>query len=373
MQGGAIPPLPARCRWGIIGPTRMREKSHHMQNLVEVEDLHVEFRLREGVVRAVEGVSLSIPPNRTVGLVGESGCGKTVTAKAIMQILPTRARITRGRVWLAPREGGAPIELTRLSPDSKAMRRIRGADISMIFQEPMSSFSPVHTIGNQIMENIRLHQGKNRREAREIAIQMLRLVRVPLPERRVDAYPHELSGGLRQRCMIAMALSCRPRLLIADEPTTALDVTIQAQILELMDRLQRELKMSVMIITHDLGVIAETAHEVAVMYLGRIVEQARVEAIFDSPKHPYTRGLLASVPRIGMGARQPLYSIAGSVPDPFSTPAGCPFHPRCDRFMRGVCDAGPAPPLEEVAPGHRVACFLYPPCRAVLERAPSMA
>ena len=341
-----------------------------MKNLIEIENLHVQFQLREGLVRAVDGVTMEIPANRTVGVVGESGCGKSITAKALMQILPTRARIAKGRILLAPRNGknnGKPIELTRLRPDSKAMRRIRGADIAMIFQEPMTSFSPVHTIGNQIIESIRLHQGKSKDEAREIAIEMLRLVRVPMPERRVDAYPHELSGGLRQRCMIGMALACHPRLLIADEPTTALDVTIQAQILELIEQLQKELKMSVMMITHDLAVIAETADEVAVMYLGRIVEQASVDDIFNQPMHPYTSGLMDSIPRLGEGRKRRLTSIPGSVPDPFSTPTGCPFHPRCDKFMKGVCDAGPVPTLEEVTSNHKAACFLYPPCRRVLE------
>jgi len=335
-------------------------------NLVEIQDLHVEFHLREGTVRAVNGVDMAIPLNRTLGVVGESGCGKTVTALAMMQILPSRARIARGRILLAPRDGkeaGGPLELTRLSPNGRAMRRIRGADIAMIFQEPMTSFSPVHTIGNQIVEPIRLHQGKSHKEARRIAIEMLRLVRVPMAERRVDAYPHELSGGLRQRCMIAMALACQPRLLIADEPTTALDVTIQAQILNLIERLQRELQMSVMMITHDLGVIAETADEVAVMYLGRIVEHASVDDVFNSPKHPYTRGLMASIPRIGKGDRRRLRSIRGSVPDPFSIPNGCPFHPRCDKVIKGVCDGDTMPPLESVAPGHKAACFLYPQCR----------
>jgi len=331
-------------------------------NLVEVRDLHVEFQLREGTVRAVNGVTMEIPFNRTLGVVGESGCGKSVTAKAIMQILPPRARIAQGSVLLAPREGeneAQPRVLTQLKPDSRAMRRIRGADIAMIFQEPMTSFSPVHTIGNQIVESVRLHQGKSKSEAREIAIETLRLVRVPMAERRVDAYPHELSGGLRQRCMIAMALACRPRLLIADEPSTALDVTIQAQILALIERLQRELDMAVMMITHDLGVIAETADEVAVMYLGRIVEQAPVDEIFGNPKHPYTRGLMASIPRLGAETKARLTSIPGAVPDPFSVPRGCPFHPRCGECMKGVCDAGAVPDLEEVATGHRVACFLY--------------
>jgi len=340
-----------------------------VQNIVEIEDLYVQFRLREGTVFALNGVSLAIPPDRTVGLVGESGCGKSITAKAMMRILPPRAEIAHGRILLAPRDGERrePLDLTRLDPDGETIRRIRGEDIAMIFQEPMTSFSPVHTIGNQIIEAIRLHQRKSKREARELAIEMLRLVRIPNAEQRVDAYPHELSGGLRQRAMIAMALSCHPRVLIADEPTTALDVTIQAQILNLIERLQRELRMSVLAITHDLGVIAETAHEVAVMYLGRIVEHASVEDLFNSPKHPYTQGLLASVPRIGQGSRTRLASIPGSVPDVFSIPNGCPFHPRCERCMKGVCDVGPVPRLAEAAAGHRVACFLYPPCRVALD------
>jgi len=339
-----------------------------VRNLIEIEDLYIQIRLREGTVFAVNGVNLAVPPHRTVGLVGESGCGKSITAKAMMRILPPRAEIVRGRILLAPRNGASqePLDLARLDPDGEKIRRIRGADIAMIFQEPMTSLSPVHTIGNQIIEAIRLHQNKSRREARELAIEMLRLVRVPNPERRVDSYPHELSGGLRQRAMIAMALSCRPRLLIADEPTTALDVTIQVQILTLIERLQRDLRMSVLIITHDLGVIAETASEVAVMYLGRIVEHAPVKELFDSPKHPYTQGLMASVPRLGTGGRTRLASIPGSVPDAFSIPRGCPFHPRCTQRMRDVCDAGPVPPLAEVSPGHRAACFLYAPCRTVL-------
>jgi len=339
-----------------------------MEHLIEVDNLCVHFQLREGLVRAVDGVTLAIPENRTLGLVGESGCGKSITARAILQILPPRARIAAGRIALKPRNGQqrAPIELSSLRPNSRAMRAIRGADIAMIFQEPMTSFSPVHTIGNQIIETIMLHQHKSKREARELAIEMLRLVRVPLPERRVDAYPHQLSGGLRQRCMIAMALVCRPRLLIADEPTTALDVTVQAQILELIERLQKELNMAVMLITHDLGIIAETADTVAVMYLGRIVEQAPVRPIFGDPKHPYTRALLKSIPRIGLRGKR-LPSIRGSVPDPFSVPKGCPFHPRCDRYMKDICDAGPPPPLEDVAPGRQVACFLYPECRRGLD------
>jgi len=337
-------------------------------NLIEIENLHVEFALREGAVRAVDGVSLSIPFNRTLGLVGESGCGKSITAKAMMRILPSRARITEGRIRLAPRDGGPWLDLAEFPADSKPMRRIRGADIAMIFQEPMTSFSPVHTIGNQICESILLHQGKNKAEAREIAIEMLRLVHVPRPSQRIDAYPHELSGGLRQRCMIAMALACQPRLVIADEPTTALDVTIQAQILELIEQLQEDLKMAVLMITHDLSVIAETADEVAVMYLGRIVEQASVRAVFAKPMHPYTRSLMDSIPRLGEAHMERLFTIPGSVPDPFSVPKGCPFHPRCDKFMKGICDAGPVPPLKEVAPNHKAACFLYDDCRDVLAK-----
>jgi peptide/nickel transport system ATP-binding protein len=340
-----------------------------MENLLEIDDLRVHFQLREGLVRALDGVSLAVPAGRTVGLVGESGCGKSITARAILRVLPPQAHIVGGRIILKPRNGNdaASIDLTALRPDSRTMRRIRGADIAMIFQEPMTSFSPVHTIGNQIIETISLHQGKNQREAREMAVQMLRRVRVPLPERRIDAYPHELSGGLRQRCMIAMALACRPRLLIADEPTTALDVTVQAQILELIEQLREDLHMAVMLITHDLGIVAETADIVAVMYLGRVVEQAGVERIFEAPRHPYTRLLLDSIPRMGhRGERLP--SIRGSVPDPFSVPQGCPFHPRCDRFMKGVCDVGHPPSLEPVATGHQAACFLYPECRATRER-----
>ena len=346
-----------------------------MKNLVEIQDLRVVFHLREGTVPALNGVGLSLPFDRTVGLVGESGCGKSVTAQAMMRILPSRAEIASGRILLAPRDGQEtePLDMAALDPDGRAVRSIRGADMAMIFQEPMTSFSPVHTIGNQIIEAIRLHQKKSKRDARDLAIEMLRLVRVPNAERRVDAYPYELSGGLRQRAMIAMALSCRPRLLIADEPSTALDVTIQAQILNLIERLQAELHMSVLMITHDLGVIAETAHEVAVMYLGRIVEHAGVDALFNAPQHPYTRGLLASVPRLSSGHRTRLASVPGSVPDVFSIPAGCPFHPRCDRFMKGVCDAGPVPPLAEVAPGQRAACFLYPPCRKALDSAGAVA
>ena len=333
-----------------------------MDNLLQIDNLEVKFFLKEGTVHAVNGVSMSLARHKTLGVVGESGCGKSVTALATMGILPSRGSITNGQIWLAPRNGhqsARPVDLASLSPGGKDMRGIRGADISMVFQEPMTSLSPVHTIGNQIGECVRLHQDAGKKEATERVVEMLRLVGVPMAEKRLYAYPHELSGGLRQRCMIAMALSCNPRLLIADEPTTALDVTIQGQILNLIRRLQRDLGMSVMMITHDLGIIAETADEVVVMYLGRIVEQAGVHALFEDPKHPYTQGLLRSVPRIGKGNTERLASIPGSVPDPFTTLRGCPMHPRCERCIKGVCDTGSPPPSVEVASGHHVACHLY--------------
>lgn len=331
-----------------------------MDSLITVEDLEVRFDLKEGTVRAVNGVTLDIGHSRSLGLVGESGCGKSITAKAMMRILPNRAKIVRGTILLAPRNGsGKPIDLTAYKPNAKALRAIRGGDISMIFQEPMTSLSPVHTIGNQIIETIVLHQKVGKREARNRAIEMLRLVGIPLPERRVDAYPHELSGGLRQRSMIAMALACNPRLLIADEPTTALDVTIQAQILALIARLREELGMSVVMITHDLGVVAETTDEVAVMYLGLVVERGPVREIFNNPKHPYTIALLESIPRIGKGNKERLASIAGSVPDPFSTPPGCPFHPRCGHVINGQCDIGAPPAVRHIDKNHTVACHLF--------------
>jgi len=335
-----------------------------MEPLVEVQNLEVLIRLKEGTVRAVNGADLVIAPNRTLGLVGESGCGKSITARAILRILPAQALIASGRILLRPSSDGKPIDLAALDPRGKRIRKIRGADIAMIFQEPMVSLSPVHAVGNQIGESIRLHQGASKRTARARAIEMLRMVGVPRAEERVDAYPHELSGGLRQRCMIAMALSCHPRLLIADEPTTALDVTIQRQILNLIRRLQRELGMAVMLITHDLGIIAETADDVAVMYLGRVVESAPVAELLLHPLHPYTQGLLRCVPQFGKGSRERLASIPGSLPDPFTVPPGCPFHPRCPKRMKGICDSGPPPGLIDSGTHHHVACLLYTPREA---------
>jgi peptide/nickel transport system ATP-binding protein len=324
-----------------------------------VRNLKTHFAQDEGLVRAVDGVSFDLHPGTTLGVVGESGCGKSITARSILRIVDRPGRIVEGEIWFR-RDGGAgpAVDLATLPANGPEMRAIRGAEIALIFQEPMSSFSPVHSIGNQIVEAIRLHQPVDAGQARAQAIEMLRRVGVSTPEQRVDQLAHQLSGGLRQRAMIAMALSCQPTLLIADEPTTALDVTTQTQILELMRQLQREDGMAIMLITHDLGVVAEMATDVVVMYLGRVVEQAPVDAIFHAPRHPYTRALLRSIPRIRSRARERLTPIAGSVPHPYDRPAGCPFHPRCAEFMAGRCDRQ-APSLRPVAPGHAVSCFLY--------------
>jgi peptide/nickel transport system ATP-binding protein len=331
--------------------------------LLSVRNLHTYFTQDEGTVKAVDGVSLEMSERATLGIVGESGCGKSITARSILRIVDRPGRIVEGEIWFRrPGANGEPgsraVDLAKLAPDSEEMRSIRGAEIALIFQEPMSSFSPVHTIGNQIIEAIRLHQDVDRRGARDRAIDMLRRVGVSSPEQRVDQLSHQLSGGLRQRAMIAMALSCSPTLLIADEPTTALDVTTQTQILELMRQLQQEDGMAIMLITHDLGVIAEMATDVAVMYLGRVVEQAPVDAVFHAPKHPYTRALLRSIPRMRARSRERLTPIAGAVPHPYDRPVGCPFHPRCPDFIPGTCDRQvPAP--RTVGERHSVSCFLY--------------
>ncbi len=294
--------------------------------LLEIRDLVTEFRTDEGTVRAVDGVSFDIPARSTVGVVGESGCGKSVTALSIMRLVASPpGRIAAGTITYAGRD------LLALRPAE--MRAIRGNRIAMIFQEPMTSLNPVFTVGDQVAEAVQLHQRTSRRGARAIAIEMFRRVGIPSPEDRVDAYPHQLSGGMRQRVMIAMALACKPDLLIADEPTTALDVTIQAQILELLRSLQRELGMSILLITHDLGVVAETADEVIVMYAGRIVERARTETLFAAPRHHYTAGLLRSVPSYGDGSavadRRRLVEIEGMVPALTELPHGCKFVDRC--------------------------------------------
>jgi peptide/nickel transport system ATP-binding protein len=341
------------------------------ERLLEVENLAVHFRLEEGLLKAVDGVDFTIDRRSTLGVVGESGCGKSVTSQAIMGIVPHPGvvsgaiRLHRGR-----NGGGEAVDLASLPPEGETMRGIRGKDITMIFQEPMTSFSPLYTMGNQLMEAILLHRTRDRKEAREIAIQMLGKVGIADPAKRIDEYPHEFSGGMRQRVMIAMALSCNPELLIADEPTTALDVTIQAQVLELMKGLQQEYGMSMLYITHDLGVIAEMCRDVAVMYLGKVVESASADDIFYDPRHPYTAGLLRSIPRIGArGQGKPaskLASIEGTVPVPLGLPPRCGFFDRCPRMIEGLCDSRDVPKAE-VSPGHSVRCFLYPEVLAARE------
>jgi peptide/nickel transport system ATP-binding protein len=326
------------------------------QVLLEVKNLKTYFFYDEGTVKALDGISFKIIKGKTLGVVGESGCGKSVTAQSILRILGPRGEIVEGEILL--HRDGETIDLTKLDPQGEEIRKIRGKDITMIFQEPMTSLAPVYTIGDQIIEAILLHQDVTPEQARQIAIEMLRKVGIPKPEERIDAYPFELSGGMRQRAMIAMALSCNPSLLIADEPTTALDVTIQAQILDLMRSLQQEIGMAIMMITHNMGVIAEMADDVVVMYLGKIVESAYVNDIFYDPKHPYTIALLKSVPKIGKKVRARLESIKGMVPDPYNLPKGCRFHTRCPSYIRGVCEKG-EPPEVEVAPGHKASCFLY--------------
>ncbi|HEC62881.1 MAG TPA: ABC transporter ATP-binding protein, partial [Candidatus Acetothermia bacterium] len=295
--------------------------------LIELEGLRTYFYTEDGVVKAVDGVSFAIEPERTLGVVGESGCGKSVTALSIMGLVPMPpGKITGGRILLY--RNGTSLDLTQLNPKGREYRSIRGKEIAMIFQEPMTSLNPVFTVGYQIMEAIMLHQRVSKKEARRKAIEMLRQVGIPMPEQRVDEYPHQLSGGMRQRAMIAMALSCNPSLLIADEPTTALDVTIQAQVLDLMRELQRSFHTAIMLITHDLGVVAEMCEEVVVMYLGKVVEHAPVRPLFHEPKHPYTQGLLQSIPSLA-SKRERLEPIKGVVPDPLEAPPGCPFNPRC--------------------------------------------
>ena len=325
------------------------------ETVLELRDLHTHFPLEEGLLKAVNGVSLTIHRNRTLGVVGESGCGKSVTAQSILRIVPEFAQMT-GKILL--HKNGEVIDLAALPPSGREIRDIRGRDISMIFQEPMTAFSPVHTVGEQIMEAILVHDTVPKTEARAQAVELLQLVGIPIPEERVDAYPHQLSGGMRQRAMIAMALALKPMLLIADEPTTALDVTIQAQILRLMKTLQAEMGMSIMFITHDLGVIANMADEVAVMYLGRVVEYGSVRQIFRTPKHPYTQALLRSIPRTGRRARVRLETIEGIVPVPLDPPDICPFADRCTQFIPGRCDER-VPDFLEIDQGHSVRCILY--------------
>ncbi len=349
--------------------------------IISVRDLHVQFPTTLGMVNALNGVSFDVPRGKVVGIVGESGSGKSVTARAIMQILEPPGRITKGSIDFRRNASGESVsqlligedvdlgdaetssggvEITKLKPRSSAMRALRGAEIAMIFQEPMSSLNPVYTVGSQIEEAILLHQTPDKKVAQEQAVDMLRQVGMPNPARIAKSYPHELSGGMRQRAMIAMALSCHPSLLIADEPTTALDVTTEAQILSLMRKLKSDIGMSIMFITHSMGVVAQLCDEVMVMYLGRVVERASVDEIFYNPKHPYTKALLRSIPRIGAAERQPLEVIKGSIPDPYSSVTGCPFHPRCPSYIGDVCKD--VIPVETVLAGpslHATRCHLY--------------
>ena len=323
--------------------------------LLELKGLKTCFHTEGGVVRAVDGVDLTVEPEKILGIVGESGCGKSVTALSILRLIPSPpGKIEAGEILFHSSNG--VVDLTQLNPQSRRMRSIRGNEIAMIFQEPMTSLNPVHTIGKQIMESIIQHQKLSTRSARDKAIEMLQAVGIPLPQKRIDEYPHQISGGMRQRAMIAMALSCNPALLIADEPTTALDVTIQAQVLELMNTLRREFNTAILFITHDLGVIAGMADDVAVMYLGRVVEIGTVWDIFHHPQHPYTRGLMNSIPSLSTRTRKRLAAIEGVVPDLLDAPDGCGFGPRCPEASN-ICTRQ-LPELQEVAPGHQVACWL---------------
>jgi oligopeptide/dipeptide ABC transporter ATP-binding protein len=323
--------------------------------LIEIRDLRVSFPLEDRIVHVVHDVSFTIPRGGTLGLVGESGCGKSMTGLSLLQLIPPPGSITGGSIlYCREKENGKQVDIVSLPPRGDAIRAIRGDEIAMIFQEPMSSLNPVYTIGQQIGEMVRLHQKATKQEARERAIEMLQKVGIPIPELRVDEYPHQLSGGMRQRAMIAMALSCNPVLLIADEPTTALDVTVQAQILDLMRQLQDEMGMAILIISHDLGVIADLAEQVVVMYAGRVVEHGSAEDIFYDPQHPYTRGLLHAAPTLGVPTEERLYSIPGTVPNPLAMPRGCAFRPRCpERFAKCV----EPPILEEISAGHQARCW----------------
>jgi oligopeptide/dipeptide ABC transporter ATP-binding protein len=320
--------------------------------LLSVENLSTYFSTQQGVVRAVQGVSFAVKKSGTFALVGESGCGKSITALSIMRLVPApQGKIVAGKIVFAGRN------LLELS--EKRMRAIRGNRIAMIFQEPMTSLNPVFTVGYQIEEAIRLHQHKSKSQARDLAIEALRQVRIPDPQQRIDEYPHQMSGGMRQRIMIAMAVSCRPALLIADEPTTALDVTIQAQILNLLDDLQKQNQMSILLITHDLGIVEERAEDVAVMYASKIAEMCDSKLLFENPLHPYTQGLLVSMPRVGFTGKR-LHTITGVVPDPLHFPPGCKFHPRCPVGCNDKRCQTIEPELREVAGGRLVACWYAP-------------
>jgi peptide/nickel transport system ATP-binding protein len=327
--------------------------------LLQVKNLKIALKVDNNFIPIVDGVDLSLEPGKVLGLVGESGCGKSVTALSLLRLLSKELKIVDGKILFYEQNGDEAVDIAKLERKGKDIQRIRGGTVSMIFQEPMSSFSPLHTIGYQIKEVIQLHLNASKKKAREMTIALLERVGIGDPGRSVDCYPGQFSGGMRQRAMIAKAVSCNPSLLIADEPTTALDVTIQAQILKLMRDMQQEFGSSIIFISHDLGVIGQIADEVAIMYMGKIVEQGPTNEIFKIPKHPYTVNLLAAIPRLGdLEARKRLEPIKGTVPGLFSRPSGCAFHPRCDSFMSGICD-GTFPELREISENHRVACYLY--------------
>lgn len=364
------------------------------ETVLSVEDLHVEFPTPLGTVRALNGVDFSIRRGQVLGIVGESGCGKSVTGRAILRIVESPGRITGGRIKFRRRdpgrdtaadtveeeaaaEGGptrrgdaSEVDLVSYDANSPALRSIRGRDISMIFQEPMTSLNPVFSIGSQIEEAVLLHQTNDKREAAERAVDILREVGMPDPEGAARSYPHQLSGGMRQRAMIAMGVVAEPAILIADEPTTALDVTTEAQILQLMRQLRADTNTSIMFITHSMGVVAQLCDEVVVMYLGRVMEHGTVDEIFYDPKHPYTQALLRSIPRIGSGRKEPLDAIAGSVPEAHTTLSGCPFHPRCPEAIPGTCDRVELAQTT-IGPTHTVHCHLYPPDTAPAESTPN--
>ncbi len=328
----------------------------NLETLLKIKDLHTYFETEEGTVKAVDGISLEINRQSALGIVGESGCGKSITALSIMQLLPRpKGRIRNGRILFHSENKGV-VDISAFDPMSAEMQSIRGNEIAMIFQEPMTSLNPVFTIGEQIVEAIQHHQSISKKEAWTVATDMIAKVGIPNPAENVKSFPHCLSGGMRQRAMIAMALSCNPNLLIADEPTTALDVTIQAQIIDLMKRLQQEYHMSIMMITHNLGVVTKLCDEVAVMYMGKIVEQGTVRQIMKETLHPYTSGLIKSIPTLGIRAQKSLIPIPGSVPSPFDLPGGCSFQPRCERSFEKCATK---PPLFRKDNDHLVRCWLY--------------
>lgn len=334
----------------------MGEATKH-KTILEIKDLKTYFYLENTTIRAVDGVSVSLNRKMTLGLVGESGCGKSVTARSVMQLIQSPpGKIVGGEIWLYPNGSGSPVNIVSLDPRGTEMRGIRGAEISMVFQEPMTSLNPLYTVGFQIAEAVELHQKVSRHEAMNRALEMLTKVQISEPEQRLKEYPHQLSGGMRQRVMIALALSCNPSILIADEPTTALDVTVQAQILDLMRELQNDFDSAIILITHNLGVVSQMADFVAVMYLGKIVEYSDVNTIFHAPQHPYSVGLLASVPVFGRKGKRVLVPIPGMVPSPTEDLVVCPFAPRCDRAVQ-VCNEV-MPEYRELEDGHWVACHV---------------